>query len=329
MRAATFLRRVVVVGAIALACRALPLFAAESSKPLRVLTSFLPIHSAASAVGGSRASVENWLPAGVDPHDFQFSPRDLRRLRDADMLIVAGLGLENWTEEQLRRISGNERLRLVRAADGVPEAELIHGEEAHDHDHDHDHDQDHGHGEGAKGHAHEGGPNPHFWLDPLLFAKAAQHIAKAMSEADPAGAAQYAENAERYAGRLEALHREYEEGLGKLKDVPFLTYHNAFPYLARRYGLKLAGVVEATAAEQPSARELVAISETSRAAGAKVLFTDGNRTRLARRLAADLGLRLADLDTLETGTPKPGAYEEGMRRNLKSLREALGSDRRP
>ncbi|MBX3745054.1 MAG: zinc ABC transporter substrate-binding protein [Verrucomicrobiae bacterium] len=281
---------------------------------LRVLTSFLPVHSMAVAIAGSRASVENWLPAGVDPHDFQFSPADLRRLREADVLIAGGLGLEGWTEARLRRMSGNDRLRLVEAGAVLPGAVLIHDACRHDHDHDHGHDHDH---------SHHGGPNPHFWLDPLLMAHAVGPVAAAMSEMDPAGAAVYQENAVAYASMLYALHREYAAGLHDRRSVPFITYHNAFPYLAKRYGLRLVGVVEGTAAEEPSARELAELSRLVRQEGVRVLFTDGSPTRLARRLAADLKIEVATLETLETGDLVPEAYESGMRRNLKALQASL------
>lgn len=297
---------------------------AESGR-LRVLTSFLPVHSLTVAVAGNRAEVSNWLPTGVDPHDFQFSPRDIRRLAEADLLVVGGLGLENWTTDQLRRLSGNSRLRLAEAAAGLPAVALIHdaaGTRSHDHDHDHDHAPDHRHEEGHA-HGNDGGPNPHFWLDPLLMAHAVTNVVQALQALDPEGRAIYEANAAVYLAGLNQLHQDFEAGLRPLQGIPFLTFHNAFPYLARRYGLKLAGVVESTAAEEPSARELADLARLVRQEGVKVLFTDGPPTRLASRLAKDLGLRLARLETLETGDLKPGAYEAGMRRNLRALTTAL------
>lgn len=286
----------------------------DAKPPLRVLTSFLPVHSMALAIAGSRASVENWLPAGVDPHDFHFSPADLRRLRAADLLVAGGLGLEGWNEAQLRRMSGNDRLRLVEVGAAIPERVLIHDACRHDHDHDHGHDHDH---------SHHGGPNPHIWLDPLLMAHAIGPVVTAMIELDPAGAGVYRDNAAAYASMVYALHRDFVAGLQEHREVPFITYHNAFPYLAKRYGLRLVGVVEGTAAEEPSARELAELSRLVRQEGVRVLFTDGPPTRLARRLAADLKLSVATLETLETGDLVPGSYEAGMRRNLKALQEAL------
>lgn len=280
---------------------------APTPRPTRVLTSFLPVHSLATAIAGDRARVENWLPTGVDPHDFQFSPRDLRRLAGADLLIVGGLGLEGWKEDRLREASGNAGLRLVEAAAGLPADALIQDPCGHDH--------------GDDPHAHP--PNPHFWLDPILAAHAATNIARALAAADPGGAAAYRANTDALVLRLHALDREFSAALEGARNRAFFTVHNAFPYLARRYQLRLAGVVQTGATEEPSARELAELSRVAREAGVKVLFNDGTVDRLTRRLAADLRLEIVHLETLETGPLRPGAYEDGMRRNLRALANAL------
>lgn len=277
----------------------------------RVLTTFLPVYSVATAVGEGRATVENWLPEGVDPHEFQFSPRDVKRLQGADLLVVGGMGMERWTEEQLRRVSGSDRLRMVELGAGLPPEIWVYEACTHEgHDHDHHHAE---------------GPNPHYWLDPLLMLHGVTNLVEALVAIDPGGAEVYRRNGEALGKRLRALHGEFERGLQGLQKVPFITQHSAYPYLARRYGLRLIGVVEASAADEPSARELAGLSALVRQEGVRVLFTDDPPGRLSRRLAKDLRLRLALLDTLETGPLTPVAYEEGMRRNLEVLRRELGS----
>jgi zinc/manganese transport system substrate-binding protein len=269
--------------------------AAEPANPPFVLTSFLPVHSLTLAVAGSRATVENWLPPGVDPHDFQFSPRDLRKLARADLLVIGGLGLEGWKQEDLRDMSGNPRLTVIEAAGGLAEQSLIRDQ----------------------------GINPHFWLDPILLMDAVNRVSTALQNLDPPGAAEYARNAAGYLERLQSLHRDFEEGLRTSRGVAFITSHNAFPYLARRYGLRLAGVVEQRAGEQPGAQRLADLTKLIRREGVKVLFTDSRPTQRDRRLASDLQLRLATLETLETGPLGLEAYETAMRRNLAALQAAL------
>jgi zinc transport system substrate-binding protein len=297
-----------------------PAPAAEPTREIpRVLTSFLPIHSVATAIAGDRVRVENWLPSGVDPHDFQFSPKDLRRLRQSSALLIAGMGLESWTQPQLQKASGNSALRVLEVSSGFPPEVLIHE----------DGGVGHRHGAGEVHQGEDGGINPHFWLDPVLMMRVATNVARALIAIDPAGAPQFEENTRTLVARLSSLHRDFETALTTHRSAAFLTYHNAFPYLAARYGLRLVGVVEATGTDEPSARELSRLSQMVRRENARVLFVDNEPTRLAKRLSADLGVRLVRLETLEIGELVPGAYEAGMRRNLEALRTALGGSATP
>lgn len=295
--------------------------AASPPKP-SVLTSFLPIHALTASIAGEHAEVRNWLPQGVDPHDFQFSPRDLRRLRAASLLVVGGLGLEGWNEAALKRLADHPELRVVEAAAGLPKDSLILDADPHHHGkqtgEDHDHDHDHPVGE-----TQAQAPNPHFWLDPILMAHAATNITRALQAADPAHAEAYARNGAATVQALHALDREYSQALSQASTA-FITYHNAFPYLARRYGLRLVGVVESGPSDQPSARQLADLGRLARTEGVRVLFMDGDPPRLARQIAADLRLDLASLETLETGAFGPEAYLKGMRRNLQVLKSRLG-----
>jgi len=112
--------------------------------------------------------------------------------------------------------------------------------------------------------------------------------------------------------------------LAPVKDIPFVTYHNAFRYFVRRYGLNLVGVVEQRPEVSPSGHELKALHTTIRAKKAKALFTEpSGSSRLARQIAKDAGIRLEVLDPLETGELKPDAYVQGMRRNAAALLKGL------
>lgn len=285
---------------------------AAGAAPLRVLTTTPALQSLAAEVAGPHGQVDNWLAGGGDPHDFQFTARDLRRLREADVLIVNGLGLETWLQRAIERAGRPAGLRVVEAAAGIPESQLILGEcSGHDHDHDHHH------------HAHA--PNPHVWLDPVLARHLVTNIVRVLVAADPAHAGAYEANAAALDARLAALHGEFERRLAPVRARAFIVFHDAFPYLVRRYALRQVGVVEEAASVEPSARHLTALGATVRAEGVRVMFLEpGARSRLAQRLARDWNLRLATLDPLETSAESgAGAYEAAMRRNLDALVAAL------
>ena len=290
---------------------------AEATR-LRVLTSIPPIYCWTVNVAGSLATVENLLPADVSPHDYQFRPRDLKRIGAADVIVLNGLGLEDWFARAIRANSKDAKKNVVRVADGLPEAVLVRhlptievgaGKgAAHDHDHDHAGEQ----------------ANPHLWLDPQIARHGVSNILHALQAADPANAAGYATNATAYIAKLDALDAEIRAATATIRGRPVVTFHDAFPYFCRRYGLDLVGVIEEVPGTDPSPRYLAALLKVVRAKGVTVLFTEpSSNPRLARRLADDLGIAVAELDVLETGALTPTSYEEGMRRNLAVLRQAL------
>jgi zinc/manganese transport system substrate-binding protein len=296
---------------------------AGEAEPARVLTTFLPVYCLTTAVAGDAARVENLLPEHVGPHDYLLTPRDLRRAAAADLIVINGLGIEANLVRRMQSALGDRLPPIVVMAAGLGD-ELIHEvtpvagtggqDESGLQSQEHRHDPTHRHGDA----------DPHIWLDPRLAAHAVTNILRGLQRMDPEQAPRYAANAQQYIGRLERLDAELEEGLKDLREVPFVTYHDAFPYFVRRYGLNLIGVVEQVPDVNPSPRYLQSLNEAIRERGAKVIFTEPQfSSRMVRQIARDLGVSLEVLDPLETGALKPEAYEEGMRRILKTLREHL------
>ncbi len=261
---------------------------------LRVVTTLPPIYCLTVNVAGNLARVENLLPPGAAAHDFQFTFAERRKLERADLVIANGLGLEPWLGKVLEK-SGPRR--VVRCA-----ADLETGNDP------------------PAGRA----PNPHVWLDPILACRMVTNILVALQQADPANASGYATNAAAFAQRLQKLDEELRAGLATLPGRAIITSHDAFPYLARRYGLDVVGVIEEQPEVDPSPAHLSGLRATIQKHGVKVLFVDAHEHgRRARQLGRDFGVSVGRLDTLEGSPLTPSAYEEGMRRNLRALQQAL------
>lgn len=280
-------------------------FAAE--KKLRVVTTFLPGFNVAANVAGDLATAENLVAGNVSLHDYQLSPGELRKLNGADLVLLNGLGLETFLDGAVRSGGAGLGRKLVTLTEGL-HRELIHGEAPHareEEGHDHFHD-------------------PHVWLDPSLMAHMVTNAVRALQKADPANAEGYARNGAAYVGKLQALDAELKERLAGVKAVPFITYHQAFGYFVRRYGLNLAGVVERVPEIPPSARERAALQRVIREKKVKALFSEpGAHTALAKSIAEDTGIRLAELDPLETGEVSRESYVAGMRKNAEALVKGL------
>ncbi len=259
-----------------------------------VVTTLPPIYCLTANVAGNFAKVDNLLPPGAAAHDFQFTFAERRKLEQADLVIANGLGLEPWLEKVLAK-SGPRR--VVRCADGL-EADK----------------------DSTAGRA----PNPHVWLDPILACGMVTNILVALQQADPANASGYATNAAAFAQRLLRLDEELRAGLATLPSRAIITSHDAFPYLARRYGLEVVGVIEEVPDVDPSPAHLSKLRSTIQKHGVKALFVDAHeRGRRGRQLGRDFGVSVGVLDTLEQAPLTPSAYEEGMRRNLRALKQAL------
>jgi ABC-type Zn uptake system ZnuABC Zn-binding protein ZnuA len=288
---------------------------AQSPSPekLKVVTSFLPIQSHTLAIAGDKADVKQLLGKDTGPHDFQLSPADVKTLSDADLLIINGAGIEEWLGELIKK-SGNKNLVVVDTSKGVKlvespeEIEIAHG---HDHPHDHDHD----HGDGA---------NPHIWLDPVIAKKQAANIVAALQKADTANASAYADNGKAYEAKLATLDSDYRSTLDSLPNKNLVTFHDAFPYLAARYKLNYVGAISEFPEKDPTPKQLAALVDKIRSLKVGVLFAEeGYAPGLLKKIAAQTGAKVSELDTLEVGQGTPTAYLDRMGTNLDSLRKAF------
>ena len=285
--------------------------APSTGRPI-IVTTILPVHCIAANIAGDKAEVVSLMSAAADVHDFQMTPRDRQLINRASLVIANGLGLEPW----LRRVvkESGKFSRVVELSAGL-EGDLIHSggcaPEAGT--------------ASSPSHQHQPGDiNPHVWLDPQLYRHMVTNCLAAMQAVDPANSPAYSANASAYLDRLQKLDTELHAGFARLTNAPIITYHDAFPYLTRRFGLRVVGVVEETIDVAPTPKHFSKLRTIIEKEGVKALFTEPQRPdKLARRLADDLKLRVQSLDTLETGVLTPTAYEDGMRRNLQSLQEAL------
>ena len=285
---------------------------AQSPSPekLQVVTSFLPIQSHTLAIAGDKADVKQLLGKDTGPHDFQLTPADVKRLSDADLLIINGVGIEEWLGELIKK-SGNKNLVVVDTSKGI---KLVESPEEIEIGHDHSH-----------AHAHGDGANPHIWLDPVIAIKQAANIVAALQKADPANASAYAQNGKVYEAKLSALDSDYRSTLAPLPNKNLVTFHDAFPYLAARYKLNYVGAISEFPEKDPTPKQLAALVDKIRSLKVGVLFAEnGYAPGLLKKIAGETGAKVSELDTLEVGQGTPTAYLDRMGANLESLRKAFG-----
>jgi zinc/manganese transport system substrate-binding protein len=285
---------------------------APKAEKLNIVTSFLPVQSHTLAIAGDHANVKQLLAKDTGPHDFQLTPADVKKLSDADLLIINGAGIEEWLGELIKK-SGNKNLVVVDTSNGI---NLVESPEEIEIGHSHSHAHDHDHGDGA---------NPHIWLDPVIAKKQAANIVAALQKADPANASAYAQNGKVYEAKLSALDSDYRSTLAPLPNKNLVTFHDAFPYLAARYKLNYVGAISEFPEKDPAPKQLAALVDKIRSLKVGVLFAEnGYAPGLLKKIAGETGAKVSELDTLEVGQGTPTAYLDRMGANLESLRKAFG-----
>ena len=285
-----------------------PATGAEPSR-LRVCATILPVFCIAANVG--QGATETWYLAGGggDAHDYQLTPRDRSEIERAGLLLINGLGAEPWLKKVVKAASGS--VNVIDLSRGL-ESRLLPG-------------SFHAVGGRSPGPGSaETETNIHVWLDPVLMMHMVTNALRAFQQHDPANASIYANNAARYVERLQALDEALAKGLEPLKGSALVTFHDAFPYFARRYGLRISGVIEEIPDLDPTPRHLSELRQKMRADQVRAIFVEPRHSRrLADRLSRDLGTKVGLLDTLENGPSSATAYEEGMKRNLQSLQSTF------
>lgn len=289
---------------------------APTAGKITVVATIFPLADWAAQVGGENVRAVTLLPAGSSPHTFEPTPLQMREVSEARLFLKVGLHLDDWAARlssaappQIKTLSLGDDLQSKKQ---LPEVEHVLtgpviGSEHGDKDHDHE------------------GVNPHFWLDPRLAKLSVDEIQQALSTIDPAHAQAYAQNASHYKTQLDQLDAELSSTLARCKQRSFVSFHNGFPYLANRYGLNVAGVIEEYAGKTPSDRHVKEITDRLRALNTKVVFAEPQlNPRVADIVAQEIGGKVQILDPQGGDIfPDRNSYMALMRFNGQKLREAL------
>jgi zinc/manganese transport system substrate-binding protein len=270
----------------------------QNPKKLNVLATFAPIQCFAANVCGDAAQVSVLLPPASGPHNYAFSPNDIRKIGSADVVIENGLGLETWLEKGVKT-AGKKDLLIVDTSKGISPIT-----------------------EGDSGQT--GSPNPHIWLSPVCAMKQVENIRDALSSRDPGNAEAYRRNADRYLENLKKLDSEIRQETGLLRNKNFVTLHDAFPYFAREYGLRIAAIFETSPDQSPLPKKLEQIRTLLASHDVAALLAESSyNSKPLEVVAREFNRPVVQMDSMETGEGDPSFYERAMRSNMSKLMAAL------
>ncbi len=327
-------------GAAMLALSPLSAAVAQAAE-VKAVASFTVLADVVSEVGGDRVEVTSLIGTNGDPHAYEPSPSDVRRVREADVVFMSGLGLEGWMGRLIDASGFKDRPVVV--SENIHTREM--GEESHEHGHGHDeshgHEAAHGHGEGhddahghddeghGDGHHHHDGPDPHVWNSPANVEVWVDNIVTALSRADPAGSETYRANGEAYKQELESLD---DYARAQFDAIPedrrkVLTSHDAFGYLGDRYHVTFLSPLGMTTDSEASARDVAnLITQMKEEHIGSYFFENSNDPRLVEQIANAAGAEPGGelyVEALSDADGPAATYADMFRFNVDQMVKAM------
>ena len=230
---------------------------------LNVVASFSILADLVRNVGGDRVSVTTLVGPDGDAHVYAPTPSDARKIADAKLVVVNGLGLEGWLPRLVQSAGG--KATVVKATDGI--APLRSGSEA----------------------------DPHAWQSVANARVYVVNIRDALVVADPADVGIFRGNAEAYLAKLDEVDREIREAVAKIPEArrKVISTHNAFGYFAAAYGVQFIAPLGVSTESEASARDIAAIITQIKTARIPAVFLENiSDSRLIRRISAETGARV-------------------------------------
>lgn len=271
-----------------------PLHAAER---LNVVASFSILGDFVRIIGGDRINVTTLVGPDSDVHVYTPAPSDAKRIADAKLVIVNGLGLEGWLPRLVQ--SSGSKATIVTASAGIAPLKL---------------------GSAADPHAWQSVPNAKIYV---------ADIANALAAAAPDDAEFFRSQAKAYLEKLEALDREVRDAVAKIPPDrrKVISTHNAFGYFAAEYGVQFVAPLGVSTETEPSARDIATIIGQIKAQQIPAVFLENiSDDRLIRRIAAETGAKVGGTLISDGLTGEKGAaptYIDMVRHNIKALTSAL------
>lgn len=266
-------------------------------RKLMVVTTMTVLADLIRQVGGDKVEVKSLVPPGGEVHTYQPTPGDIKEVAQARIVVYNGAHLEEWIDGTIRN-AGKPDLPIVVLSQGLPTI------------------------------SEDGEPNPHLWLDVANAKTYVERIRDNLGRLDAVNAGYYADRAKAYLSQLDELDAWVQAEVAKIPAArrKLVTFHDAFPYFAKRYGFTLQGVVVASPGKEPSARQLTALARRIKQAKVPAVFAEAQFNPKAMEvLASDTGVRvITNLynDTLSTG-PEANTYIAMMKHDVTQIVNAL------
>lgn len=236
----------------------------SKKKKIAVAASFYPLYFFAREIGKEKTETVNLTPSGVEPHEWEPNARDIASIEKINLLIANGAGFEPWLDKMTENLA-EKNVRTVKVAEGLTIQS-----------------------------------DPHIWLDPLLAKQQVVKITQALTDVDSLNSAFYRANGKKLEEKLGQLNEMFKTGLKNCSKKTIVTSHDAFGYVARRYGLKQLAIAGLSPDQEPTPQELAQTVQFAKTHGVKYIFFETLVSpRLAETIAKEIGAQTLVFDPIE------------------------------
>lgn len=287
-----------------------PALAQAPAAKLKIVASFSILADITRQIAGERADVTALVGPNSDAHVYRATPQDAKTLKEADLIVMNGLGFEGFMPRLIK--SSGTKAPVITATNGIV---VLKPDEKKGHHHGHGHDH--------------GKADPHAWQSIEAVRVFVSNIRNGLIERDSANAALYRSNADGYLAQLDALKAEIEKAIAAIPAEKriLVTNHDAFGYFAREFGVRFESVQGISTEGEPSARDIARVIKVAKEKKARAVFVENmSDPRIGTQLAKETGAKLGGAlfsDALSDEKGAAPSYIALMKHNARAIAEAL------
>jgi zinc transport system substrate-binding protein len=266
----------------------------ETNQKIKVFASVFHIYDFARNVGKDRLEIELLMKPGTELHSYAPAPDEIKKINNAELLIINGAKLERWIEKFQNAIE-NKNLKIIDSSKGIEKIKTEFGEE-----------------------------DPHTWVS-LKNAKIhVENIKNALIEADPEGKEYYEKNAEEYIKRIEELDNKLENISKHCKNKEFIVKHPALGYLAKDYNFTQIFLTDVHDEGEVLAKDLANIIALAKEKNiTSVFYTENEEKEQAELIAKEINGQAVYFNVLHNVNSLDENYLFSMQENIEKLSRAL------
>ncbi|MBT5855156.1 zinc ABC transporter substrate-binding protein [bacterium] len=268
-----------------------------AEKNIQIVTTITDLKVLAERIGGNHVSVISLTRGNQDPHHVQIKPSDILKVKKADILIINGLGIDDWINPLINK-SRNNRIRsgtpgYINASTAVSILDIPKGKV-----------------DRSSGDIHLHG-NPHYNLSPTEMRKVVLLISKRLSSQYPLLANDFSRNTKDYLNTLDQKILTWKNRMKPFSKTRIVTFHNGWQYFFKEFGLESGGYMEPKPGVSPSPKHINTLIQRIKESHTLLLFKEPYFPEsIPNKLASQSKIKVSNVPSYVGGVSSVNSYIE-------------------